>query len=493
MKAFRTLAIALLTLLAASGIASSQTPFTAGTWTAVTNPAPANVAHMLLLTDGSVLVNSFFFQVHSDNWYRLIPDNTGSYINGTWVNAGSAPSGYNPLYFASAVLPNGKVIIMGGEYNNGSAVWTTLGAMYNPATNSWSTVTPPSGWSTIGDASGIVLPNGQFMLANCCTSQQAILTKTSPITWTTTGTGKHDENDEEGWNLLPNGNLLTVDAYVNSSCCPKGSEIYTTATGTWSAGPSTGVNLVDPGSHEIGPGILRPDGTIFYGGGTTSNAIYNSTTNTFSTAPSFGGGLDMADAPGALLPDGNVLLETSPGIFQNGLKFFEWDGTNLNSVPVPPNSNNFTSFEGNMVCLPTGQILFTEFSTTANSEVQIYTPAGTFNTAWQPVITHLSSTLTHGTLNNGIGGTQFNGLSQCSYYGDDNQSATNFPLVRITNNATGHVFYAKTHNFSTMGIATGSKFVTARFDIPATIETGASTVEVVANGIPSVAVAVTII
>jgi hypothetical protein len=492
MKVFRTLAIALLTLLAWSGIATSQEPFTAGTWTAVTNPAPSNVAHMLLLTDGSVLVNSFFFSTHVDTWYRLVPDNTGSYLNGTWTTAGNLPSGYNPLYFASAVLPSGKVIIMGGEYNNGVAVWTTKGALYSPGTNSWASVTAPTGWTTIGDASGIVLPKGEFMLANCCTSQQAILTSMSPITWTATGTGKHDENDEEGWTMLPDGNLLTVDAYVNSACCPKGSEIYNTAAGTWSAGPTTVVNLVDPGSHEIGPAVLRPDGTVFYGGGTTSNAIYNSSTNTFSAAPSFGGGLDMADAPAALLPDGNVLLSTSPGIFGNGLAFFEWDGTSLNSVPAPPNSPNFTSFEGNVVCLPTGQILFTEFSTTANSEVEIYTPSGTFNPAWQPVITHLASTLTHGTPNNPIGGTQFNGLSQCSYYGDDNQSATNFPLVRITNNATGHVVYAKTHNFSTMGLATGSAIVSARFDIPNTVGLGASTVEVVANGIPSAAVAVTI-
>jgi hypothetical protein len=381
---------------------------------------------------------------------------------------------------------------MGGEYNNGSGAFTTKGAMYSPTTNTWTTVTPPSGWTTIGDASGIVLPNGKFMLANCCTSQQAILTSLSPVTWTPTGTGKHDENDEEGWTLLANGNIITADAYVNTSCCPKGSEIYNTATGAWSAGPTTVVNLVDPGSHEIGPAILRPDGTVFFAGGTTSNAIYDSATNTFATAPAFGSGLDMADAPAALLPDGNVLLDTSPGIFQNGLKFFEWDGTNLNSVPVPPNSTLFTSFEGNMVCLPTGQVLFTEFSTTDPSVVQIYTPSGTFNPAWRPVITHLKATLTHGTRNNAIGGTQFNGLSQCAYYGDDNQSASNFPLVRITNNASGHVVYTRTHGFSTMGVATGSAFVSARFDIPATIETGVSKLEVVANGIPSAPVTVTI-
>jgi len=492
MKVLRTLAIALLTLALWSAIATAQTPFTAGTWTAVTNPAPANTAHMLLLTDGSVLVNSIFFESHSDTWYRLVPDNTGSYINGTWSDAGALPSGYNPLYFASAVMPNGNVIVMGGEYNNGGADWTTLGAMYLRSTNTWIHMPAPSGWSTIGDASGIVLPDGRFMLANCCTSQQAILTSLNPVTWTSTGTGKHDENDEEGWNLLPNGTLLTVDAYVSGGCCAKGSEIYTPSTGAWTPGPTTVVNLVDPGSHEIGPGVLRPDGTIFYGGGTTNNAIYDSTTNTFSAGPSFGGSLDMADAPAALLPDGNVLLDTSPGIFGNGVKFFEWDGTNLNSVPTPPNPNTYTSYEGNMVCLPSGQILFTQFVVPGSTEVEVYTPAGTYNTAWQPVVTNVNATLHVGSQNNPVAGTQFNGLSQCSYYGDDNQSATNFPLVRITNNSTGHVFYGISHDFSTMAIATGSQLVWAQFDIPPTVETGASTLEVVTNGIPSVGVAVTL-
>jgi hypothetical protein len=43
-----------------------------------------------------------------------------------------------------------------------------------------------------------------------------------------------------------------------------------------------------------------------------------------------------------------------------------------------------------------------------------------------------------------------------------------------------------------MGVATGSEKVSTAFDIPAGIETGASTLEVVANGIPSNPVSVTV-
>jgi hypothetical protein len=62
-------------------------------------------------------------------------------------------------------------------------------------------------------------------------------------------------------------------------------------------------------------------------------------------------------------------------------------------------------------------------------------------------------------------------------------------LVRIMNNSTGHVFYARTANHSTMSIAPHTKGSTT-FTVPGSIETGASTLEVVANGIASTAVAI---
>jgi hypothetical protein len=488
MKAFRTLGISLLTLLVCAGIASSQEPFTAGTWTATKTAPPSAVAHALLLTDGSVLVNSFFFSKHTDTWYRLVPDSTGSYVNGTWVTAGSLPTGYNPLYFGSVVLPSGQVTVMGGEYNNGQGVWTNLGAIYNPVTNKWQKLAAPTGWTTVGDAQAIVLPNGHLMQANCCTTQEAILTLTNGVaSWATTGTGKFDWNDEEGWTLLPGGNILTVDTYVNGGCCALGYQIYSPTTGAWTTPSNTTVvNLVDPNSLELGPAPLLPNGTVFGAGATTNNAIYTISTGTWAAAPKFGGTLDIADGPAAVLPDGNALFDTSPGVFQTGSKFFEWDGTKLNATSAPPNASVDSSYVGNMVVLPTGQVLFTDFS----SEVEIYTPAGTPCANCAPKIASVKATLTHGSTNNMIRGTQFNGVTQGAYYGDDNQSATNFPIVRITD-STGAVVYCKSHGWLG-GVATGTTSVSTLFDIPSTIATGTATIEVVANGIASAPKTVTI-
>jgi len=67
-------------------------------------------------------------------------------------------------------------------------------------------------------------------------------------------------------------------------------------------------------------------------------------------------------------------------------------------------------------------------------------------------------------VNYAVNGTRFNGLSQGAAYGDDAQSASNYPLVLFTNNASGHKFYARTHDHSTMGVATGDELVGTLFD-----------------------------
>ena len=232
---------------------------------------------------------------------------------------------------------------------------------------------------------------------------------------------------------------------------------------------------------------LLPNGTVFAAGATTNNAIYTPSTGTWASAPKFGGTLDMADGPAAVLPSGNALFDTSPGVFNNGSKFFEWDGTTMNPTSAPPNAPIDSSYVGNMLVLPTGQVLFTDFSST----VEIYTPVGSPCAGCAPTISTVATTLTHGSKGNKITGTQFNGLTQGSFYGDDNQSATNFPLVRITD-STGAVVYCRTYHWLG-GVATGAKLVSAQFDVPATINLGAASLVVVTNGIPSAAVSVTII
>jgi len=67
-------------------------------WQPLANPPSFNPGAMILLTDGTVLVQHQGTNNRgTSNWWRLAPDATGSYVNGTWSKAASLPSNYAPL------------------------------------------------------------------------------------------------------------------------------------------------------------------------------------------------------------------------------------------------------------------------------------------------------------------------------------------------------------------------------------------------------------
>jgi len=468
-----------------------------GKWTNLANPFPGPTGPdtALLMTDGTVLMHSWC----SRKWYRLTPDQKGSYVNGTWSQAASLPSGYLPFYFASKVLADGRLIVNGGEYNaaregrcSSGSFETSKGALYDNVSDSWTPVSPPAGWGIIGDAQSVMLPGRQYMLASCCSMDQALATISgSDVEWTATGGGKADVNAEEGWTLLPNGKVLTVDANNGGGGGFSLTELYDPATGTWSRGPHTTANLVDLDSHEIGPGVLRPDGTVIWFGGVPHNSLYDSNANTWNTAPDFPlAHYDVADGPAALLPNGNVLVEASPGVFRSPAHFFEFDGMAFTQVSDPDDAPNDSSFQGRFLVLPTGQVLYSNDGQQPTAPVvAVYTPRGKPHREWRPRISSVSTNLSRGSANNPVSGKKFNGFSEGAYYGDDAQESTNYPIVMIANNATGDICFARSHDFSHMGVASPKK-VTAQFDVPSSCETGASTLRVSVNGIASKPVAV---
>jgi len=364
--------------------------------------------------------------------------------------------------------------------------------------NAWTMVAAPAGWTTIGDAQSVILPNGTYMQANCCTTEAALL-DASTMTWTSTGANKKDVNDEEGWTLLPDGDVLTVDAYVFlSQTKGRRYEIYHTATGEWMSPGNTPVQLWDSypnsnqSSHEVGPAVLRPDGTVFYTGanGTPGQgghtATYDTNARTWTANPDIPDLMDIADGPAALLPGGNVLIQASPGIFNSGSKFFEWNGTSYTDVTAGnTDAPVITSYFGNMLVLPTGQILYTDFG-----NVWVYNHGGTPNSAWRPQILAVPTTVKRGQTYQLVG-LNLNGFSLGAAYGDDTQAATNYPLVVLTNRETGQVSYARTHDHSTMGIAYTTPAFT-NFDVSGKTPTGLSSLQVVANGIASPAITVNV-
>jgi hypothetical protein len=458
-------------------------------WQALAHLPSFNPGAMIQLTNGTVLVQN---QGPKNNgtsyWWRLTPNAKGSYVNGTWSKVASLPSDYAPLYFASAVLPDGRVIIMGGEYNHGRLVWTNRGAIYDPVANTWTTVKHPTGseWVRIGDAPSTVLAGGTFMLGASGysgTTAEALLNE-AKLTWRKTGAGKADGNGEEGWSLLPNGDVLTVD----TTDAPN-TEIYSPSTGSWTSAGDTPASLID-GDGEVGPQLLQPDGSVFATGATGANAIYNTSTGTWSAGPSFpvigGQQYDVADGPAAVLPDGDVLVTASPGDYTAPSHVFDFNGSTLTEVTDPPNAANVASNDVFMMVLPTGQVLYND----RVGDFVVYNPTGSANSAWLPSISAVPATLTAGRSYT-LSGKQLNGLTQGAAYGDDYQDATNYPLVRITNTAAGTVTYARSYGMTKMSVAPGVKS-SVNFTLPATTPAGTSTLVVVANGLASAPVNVTV-
>jgi len=489
-----------------SAPASKRVAFpSGGTWTTVT-AGPTGLCNPLLLHDGNVLVHDCL----GSDWWVLTPNRFGNYAAGHWTQAATPPviggTQYAPRYFASAVLPDGRVLVVGGEYNNGSLQDTNDGAIYDPLFDEWKAVKPPAaiGAQEIGDAASVVLRNGVFVLAPCCSQPyQNYRFNENNLAWSPVPAP--DENgaqfqDEQGYDLLPNGNVLTIDIYGS----PDAAEQFTQSTNMWSSAGSTPVSLVDPcGFNEIGPAVLRGPTLVAFGGNTgcktpatDPTAIYNTVTQTWSSGPVVPSlcGTDgtspctLADAPAALLRTGSILFAASAGYGTAPTHFFEFTRNNsIVQVSDPLRDSNIPSGQYNFLELPSGQIFVTNG---VISPAEIYTPKGATLATYVPTITSVNSTLAPG-VSYVLSGKQLNGRSQGAMYGDDAQAATNYPMLLVKNNATQHVFYAYTFAYSTMSIAANAPS-SFSFLLPNNIETGASTLQVIANGVPSAPVDVTI-
>ncbi len=490
-------------------------------------PFPGGALNPLLLTDGSILVQNNGYWATGEIW-KLTPDVYGSYVNGTWSQLASLPDGYIPTYFTSAVLADGRVIFLGGEYTGTTFDFTLTnkGAIYDPVTNIWTSIEGPAFFQNfyptwfdnnslhpVGDGASVVLHDGTFMINDKMSLQSALWNpkKNFLPVWTETGTAtKQYMNTEEGWTLLPSGEVLTINCYkeykINNDTGFETfpypfdltqSEIYNPKTGEWSYGGSTIFPLSDtatlsnkgvPDEFEMGPAVLRPDGTVFCAGSNGNTAIYDSNKQKWHQGPRLPSypspeyQLGIHDGPGALLPNGNVLFAASPlkPAYSPPLHFFVFDGATLTEQPTIPRAVIDPAYICNMLVLPTGQILLVDSS----NDVEIYTPDDkSYDPSWAPVIEEAPKKIRTGKTYK-IEGIRFNGMSQGAFYGDDFQMATNYPLVRITNDKTGYVYYLRTHDHSYMGVASDRKVHTS-FDVPENVPSGSYKLEVVANGIPS--------
>ena len=493
-----------------------------GTWHTFNAPANVSADTMLLMTDGSVLVHNANGSSGSGtggkDWYRLTPDGSGSYRNGAW--SGALPMARERQFFASGVLPDGRVYAVGGEYATGFAQdRCALGEVFDPRANLWSPMYKPTPEFDFvsGDGPAIVVADGRVLFGGPWGSRTAIW---DPMrhTWAEAGLGfdpngtqtKKGTCDEETWTLLPNGNVLTVQ--ISGTTARRNAEQYVPSIDKWVSAGKTTRDLVVGSikgveSDEIGPAILLPSGKVVAIGGNGRTEIYTPhpdpvKAGTWVAGPDMpadagnplspAGLLTVLDGAAVLLPGGKVIcvggrtrkFPSENSYWSKPTRFLVYDpaATTLAGLGRQPGNNGDYTFTGSLLLLPTGHVLYA-----AEQNVMAeYVPTArelAADPSWRPAIATCPDVLAKGHTYT-ITGTQFNGMSQANSYGDDRQCATNYPIVRLTNGA-GRVRYLPTVNFSGMAVATGDAAVAVEIEVPTRIGVGRWDLAVIANGIAS--------
>ena len=281
----------------------------AGTW-AVTGQmnTPRIAATATLLPDGQVLVAGG--SGGSSN--ALASAELYNPATGTWSVTGSmhqGRSGLNGQGASATLLPDGQVLIAGGEDANFNRL--SSAELYNPATGTF-TQTGSMTTARLGQ-SATLLADGQVLVAGG-TGATAAAELYNPATGKFTATGSMSA--ARGGNvgtLLPDGDVLVTQG----SAAGLFAELYDPATGQWS-NASTGLHVCisTQECQADSSATLLGTGNVLVAGGfvglvsnpqTTPTAmLYHPDTNTWTSTGSMTTGRESQTA--TLLPDGQVLM-----------------------------------------------------------------------------------------------------------------------------------------------------------------------------------------
>lgn len=486
------LASALLLVWAASS--------SAGTWTPLTNFAPTNSGTMLQMTDGTILAQSNIYPNYN-GWNRLTPSSNGSFISGTWSSI--APMSIQRLYFASHVLRNGDVWVLGGEYSGSSltANWTRTGERYNILSNTWSAIAPHPE-SQYGDVPSMLL-DGDKILAGSLTTRNTYLYDIATNSWASAAPKVYnDQSDEESWAKLAGGKVLTYDIFRSVATGGSYAELYDPVANAWSSiSPSDGSASgtipqlsSNASGFEQGAAVRLCDGRIFAIGagdaaGIGHTALYNPTTNAWAAGPDIPNTFLADDAPATVMPNCHVLLTADSNHFAGPTKIYDFDplASSMTEVATPAAlTSQLTgpSYITRLLMLPTGQVLLS----ISGRQLWVYTPDGTPDPQLRPVINNVAYDSGAGVFH--LTGRRITGDSAGGSYGDDVESDQNYPIIRLQNRT--NTYYVRTSNWSSTAVATGTALLTADFCVKPGTPAGRYSMIMSAAGIQSFPVAFTL-
>lgn len=474
----------------------------AGTWTQLVNSNPEFYSStMLLLTDGSVMVHSAY---DYQTWTKLTPDSTGSYVNGTWTTL--APMSIPRQNFGSIVLPDGRVMVLGGEFSGQSLTRnnTNSGEIYDPVTNKWKGMTAfPE--ATFGAGPVALLQYG-YVIAGSPTTDQTYIYYPPGDYWFSFGGSisggepklRGDLSAQETWLVMPDGSVMTYDIYSTAQTSNPTAQRFSLNSFTWIDSGTIPFALTGNAQlQKMGPGAILPNGKLFQVGGNELTVLYtpSNTTNgigTWNTAPSLPAGYGADDAPGAMLPDGHFyfIANSYPG--NNPSQMFDYDYrvntlTNItNSLPFELQFYLTYYTPGpdcRMLILPNGTMLLSIYY-----DLWQFQPSDVPLDPWRPTIASISkSTPSRYT----VLGARLSGISEGATFGNEARMSTNYPLVKLAQ--VGVTRYARTTNWTPIINRPGSNSLSQfNFDVPTGLTPGTYQLSVVANGIQSLSQPITI-
>jgi N-acetylneuraminic acid mutarotase len=187
----------------------------------------------------------------------------------------SAPVGFvdtaslaTARYFHTAtLLPNGKVLVAGGDGNGPSQESAEL---YDPASGTWTATGSLSPGTS--EHTATLLPNGKVLVAGGFNGDfefgfnlaNAELYDPASGTWAATGS-LGTARSEHTATLLPNGRVLVAGGFSDNYSFLASAELYDPASGTWTATRSLGAAR---SSHTA---TLLPNGKVLVAAGFNGN------------------------------------------------------------------------------------------------------------------------------------------------------------------------------------------------------------------------------
>jgi len=392
-------ALGLAALLSVLSVRVQSQPGVIGQWTTLPYLMPINPVHLALLRNGKVLVVAGSGNVAAETNFRaaLWDPQSGSITTQSLA--------WDMFCNAMVTLPDGRVLINGGNLQYDPFHGQLRNAVYDPATNLFAEVESMAHGRWYPTAT--VLGDGRVMTFSGLTETGSTNTA---VEFYTAGSGWSAESTA-GWTppLYPRMHLLT-DGRVLYSGSGTGSRIFNPATKTWSAVVAT-TNY--GGTRTYGTSVLLPlspangyqPRVMIFGGGnpaTTTTEILDLSANPLHWQNGPPMSQPRIEMNATILPNGKVLATGG------SLNDEDTATASLNADLYDPATNTFTPaganafprlYHSGSLLLPDATVALLGGNPTRGSyesHIEIYAPAYLFNVDGSPAVRPTISGVTAG-------------------------------------------------------------------------------------------------